>query len=59
MATYHSKVMRSDLALFGNLKTFTCPVCGKSLINLATNENQREFWCDCHDENYFIDILED
>ena len=55
---YHSKIMRSDLTLFGNLKTFTCPTCGKSLINLSINENQREFWCDCDGKNYLIDIID-
>ena len=56
---HYFKVTAGDLALFGNLKTFTCPLCGKSLINLSVIENKREFWCDCSDENYFIDILED
>lgn len=55
---YLSKIMRSDLTLFGNLKTFTCPTCGKCLINLSTNENQREFWCDCDGKNYLINIID-
>jgi predicted RNA-binding Zn-ribbon protein involved in translation (DUF1610 family) len=50
---------KKEAASRGNLKTFTCPICGKTLINLSVIENQREFWCDCSDENYLIDILED
>lgn len=37
----------------------TCPVCGKSLINLKTVEAQKkgfhEFWCDVCNINYDID----
>ena len=51
--------MKSDMAFYGNLKTFTCPTCGKSLINLATEENQREFWCDCNGMTFIINIMED
>ena len=56
---YYIKVAAKDLESLGNLKTFTCPICGKTLINLSVIENKREFWCDCSNENYFIDILED
>lgn len=56
---YHCKMSKAEAASRGNLKTFTCPICGKTLINLSAIENQREFWCDCSDENYLIDILED
>ena len=59
MTTHRSKIMKSDMFFFGSLKTFTCPTCGKSLINLATEENQREFWCDCNDMTFIIDIMED
>lgn len=53
------KVMKSDLAIYGSLKTFTCPRCGKHLMNLAKDEAKREFWCDDCGDNYIIEIVED
>ena len=55
---YYIKVAAADLALFGNLKTFTCPICGKLLIDRLDSEKMREFYCECNDEVYIIDILE-
>ncbi len=53
------KIMESDLPLLRHLKTFTCPMCGKALINLSTEENKREFWCDCNGNTYIVEIVED
>ena len=42
-----------------NFKHFTCPMCGKSLINLKSVEAQKkgfhEFWCDVCNIDYEID----
>ena len=56
---YYIKVAAADLALFGNLKTFTCPICGKCLIDRLDDKKMREFYCECNDEVYIIDIMED
>lgn len=56
---HYFKVAAADLALFGNLKTFTCPICGKRLIDRLDNEKIREFYCECNDEVYIIDIIGD
>ena len=56
---HYIKVAVEDLALFGNLKTFTCPLCNKLLIDRLNNEKAREFYCECNNEVYIIDIVED
>lgn len=42
-----------------NFKHFTCPVCGKTLINLNTEKSQKAgfhyFWCDVCDIDVIID----
>ena len=56
---YFIKVAAADLASLGNLKTFTCPICGKRLIDRLDSEKMREFYCECNDEVYIIDIVGD
>ena len=56
---YEFEISEHEIKSRGGLKTFICPSCGKTLINLSVIESQREFWCDCSDESYLINILED
>ena len=53
------RMPKSDLTWLGNLKTFTCPTCGKSLMNFSNKEDKREFWCDDCGYNYTVEIVED
>ena len=51
---HYIKVAVEDLALFGNLKTFTCPLCNKLLIDRLNNEKAREFYCECNNNSKYL-----
>ena len=56
---YEFEMSEHEIKSRGGLKTLVCPSCGKTLINLSVDKSQREFWCDCSDETFLININED